>query len=270
MTEAPGAFQGEAALQDPDLDEVARSFVAFAGAARPRTMVIAGHYSVAPGLEEVSYDGVVEQRCFELGIRTVMKQRALGTPSRLLLWVNDIGIDPKARSRLKAEYQLPAPYRQLGEGLGFDPGLIDVRFESTMRNKGSVWVRENEERLGDLVWRTDATRPGLVRCTGDTACSVGDGEKKQVIATRGPYGEELVLKEGSHPKCCLILGMLFRETARSLGAERIINIFNGIYLSRIDYGVFVSRRLFGNAVAIENMFLDETTVHRGLPREDAA
>ncbi len=257
-------------MQGEKLDELVGDLVAGGVAARRRTVVLAGHYSVAPGLEEVSYDGVIEQRCFELGIRTVMRERALGALTRLLLWVNDIGIDPAARSRLKASYRLPTPYERIGERLGFDPGLMDVRFESTMRNKGSVWIRENEERLGELVWRTDATRPGLVRCTGEAACAGGDGEKKEVIATIGPYGEELVLKEGSHPKCCLILGMLFREVVRTFNAERIVNVFNAIYLARIDYGVFVARRLFGNAVNIENVFVEESGVHRGLPREDAA
>lgn len=222
--------------------------------------VLAGHYSVAEHMSEVSHNRDVEKRCFDLGIRLIKQAEQKGLVNRLVLWVNDIGIDVRDRIALKQSYRLPASYRQILDEGNFDPTRLDMLFESTMRNKGSILARKIERRQPSLIRRVPNTQSGLVRCIEDLVCA-GKGKKElDAFVIAGPDGQDLVLKEGSHPKCCLILGTLFTDVMKRFSVDYIVNIFNSVYTARLQYGIYVAREVFQNPLPMWNLYVDEKEV----------
>jgi len=223
--------------------------------------IVAGHYSLAPDYAALSSDAAVEQRSFQQGIELAILSERLGAESRLVLWVNDIGIDVEERDALKRRYVLPIPYRRIADRLRFDPEKIEVVFESTMRNKGSTLIRRFEKRMPTLVRRVSAAAMGLIRCIEDEACDLESAGAGEAMVIAGPGGEDLVLKEGAHPKCCLILATLFRQLHAGDRGEYIANVFNGLYAARLAYGVHVARTLFQLRMPIHNAFIDESGLY---------
>ena len=74
-----------------------------------RTAILGGHYCVAPDLEDLSSDAETEQNTFAFSAELSAAIKRLGKHADLVLWVNDIGIDPVERSQLKEQYCLPKP-----------------------------------------------------------------------------------------------------------------------------------------------------------------
>src|ERR1041384_1881064 len=70
--------------------------------------IVAGHYCESPALDDLSAAQETEQQSFELGVRLRRALAARGHAARvpIVLWVNDIGIDPDQRARLKESYVL--------------------------------------------------------------------------------------------------------------------------------------------------------------------
>ena len=58
------------------------------------SVVVAGHYCLAEAMQDLSHDGVEEVSSFQLGAKLVAATLDSGGQSRLILWVNDIGIAP--------------------------------------------------------------------------------------------------------------------------------------------------------------------------------
>lgn len=220
-------------------------------------VVLAGHYCVAENLGALSYESPIEQKSLEAGVRLVQWVQERGEVCRLVLWVNDIGIDTAHRARLKESYSLPTPYRRILDKHRFDPLQVNVLFESTMRNKGSTWIRKIERQDASLIRRVPSSQVGLVRCVNDYQCEIEAEISHESIVIRGPDGRDLVLKEDTNPKCCLILGTLFSDVTKQFDANYIVNIFNNLYAARLDYGTHVAREVFQLRLPIWNYFVDD-------------
>ena len=78
-------------------------------------VILAGHYCVAKSMGELSCDNKVEQLCFEIGVRLAKKCEENNLANKLVLWINDIGIDIEERNELKKNYKLPIPYKKILE-----------------------------------------------------------------------------------------------------------------------------------------------------------
>lgn len=239
------------------IDELFPALIPGITEARARGIVLAGHYCVADNLRELSYEGIVEQQCLEAGIRLVQLAQEHGTFSRLVLWVNDIGIDTNQRAKLKQSYTLPIPYQRIFDKYRFDSSQVEVMFESTMRNKSSTRIRKIERQNLNLIRRVPSSRIGLVRCIDDYQCEADGQLSRESFVIRGSDGRDLVLKEDSHPKCCLILGTLFSEVTKRFDATYIVNIFNNIYAARLGHGEYVARAVYQLRLPIWNFCINE-------------
>lgn len=224
-------------------------------------LILAGHYCVAKSMQGLSSDSEVEQGCFELGIQLVKSSLEKNIDNRLVLWINDIGIDLEYRNFLKEKYQLPDTYKLLLDKYEYPHSDVIIMFESTIRNKGSVAVRKIEQQNPHLIHRIASKDTTLVRCIEDDHCSFEQEESKEAMIIKGPRGENLVLKDGNHPKCCLILGTLFNNLNKKLSPRYIVNIFNSVYTARLEYGIHVSRTIYMNKLPILNLYVDETNIN---------
>ena len=219
------------------------------------SVVVAGHYCLAQDMQDLSHEGEEEASSFQLGAEMVAVTLRKGGQSRLILWVNDIGIPPAERSAIKEAYRLPCNYQAILDDAGLAAEQLVVCFESTMRNKASTLLRKLYKRTPNKFLRIDSTSADLVRCVGDSKCDIEQrGQMAYTIV--GPAGEQLVVKDGPNPKCNLILASLFDDLSKKYRPEIQINIFNELYSYRIGLGVHVFRRLLENQTPIVNIFCD--------------
>ncbi len=216
--------------------------------------VIAGHYCVAPELEDLSHEGDAEVMSFRKGAEIHRDLVARGVASQLCLWVNDIGIGPDERAAMKASYQPPANYLEIAATHGLAAGDVTVLFESTARNKASTWLRKIAKDRPELFRQNASSDTHLVRCVDGVMCGIGDDKMAYVLD--GPDGESLVVKDGPNPKCNLILATLFQMLQRKSNCQGIVNVFNDIYVNRIRLGLHVYRKVYdpGSVTVFENYF----------------
>lgn len=219
------------------------------------TAVLAGHYCVSENMSELSHEEESEQASFAYGASIVSSAREYGLRSSLILWVNDIGVNPDKRMMLKELYQIPQNYQRILDKCGIDPASVDVMFESTMRNKASVLLRKLYARSPHLFRKVSSTSEGLVRCVSNSICGI-EAEAKDVYVITGPNMEDLVVKEGPNPKCNLILATLFNGIIKDKNPDRIINIFNNIYNYRISLGIHVLSILMQCRVEMDSLFCE--------------
>ncbi|MDP2784927.1 MAG: hypothetical protein Q8O38_10105 [Sulfurimicrobium sp.] len=229
---------------------------------RLSTAVLAGHYCLSENMSELSHEEESEQASFDYGASIVGAAREYGLQSSLILWVNDIGVNPDKRMMLKESYQIPHNYQRILEKWGLNPASVDVMFESTMRNKASVLLRKLYARSPHLFRKVSSTSEGLVRCVSNSSCSI-EPEVKDAYVITGPNMEDLVVKEGPNPKCNLILASLFDSIRKDKNPDRIINIFNHIYTYRISLGIHVATTLIGCRIEMNSLFCEgaEITAH---------
>jgi hypothetical protein len=224
-----------------------------------RTAVLAGHYCLSPELASLSSDQETEEACFACGAEIVRKALDEGGYSKLVLWINDIGIDTEERARIKQDYQLPDNYQRILVEAGLVRDDLQVLFESASRNKASTALRQLAARKPHLFRKVPSTQQGLVRCIDNAFCSVDTGERDAYVIT-GPAGNDLVVKEGPNPKCNLILATLYNRICTDHRPDTVINIFNSIYVNRIALGIHVARSLYDNAVPMINLFCYDTEI----------
>jgi hypothetical protein len=214
--------------------------------------ILAGHYCVAEELVDLSASRAPEEASFVAGVDILITSRARGAKSRLTVWVNDIGIEANARRLLKEQKRLPDNYRRILEARGVDPSTVDMQFESSTRNKASTHVKKLSARDPCLFRRVPSDAEGLVRCV--EACGISSDESKLAYVIDGPEGEALVVKDGPNPKCNMILATLFDDACKSAAASSVVTVFNGIYVNRIQLGMFVASRLLGLAASFANLY----------------
>lgn len=225
-----------------------------------RTLVVAGHYCLNPDLEDLSSDQETEEASFAHGAEVVRDALDEGGYSKLILWVNDIGITAEERARIKMDYSIPDNYRQVLHRTGLGPEHVEVRFEGAMRNRASTALRQMAARKPHLFRKVPSSQQGLVRCID--ACSI-DTQERDAYVIDGPNSAPLVVKEGPNPKCNLILATLFNRITSDHKPDAIINIFNNIYINRIALGIHVNTVLFDSTVRMVNLFCDGEDILEG-------
>lgn len=220
------------------------------------SVVIAGHYCLAAHMNELSHHGNAEADSFALGCGLTASAHAHSTRSQLVLWINDIGIDPSLRPQLRESYELPENYREILYRARLTDDDLTVIFESTIRNKASTLLRRLYKHRPYLFRKVGANTSGLVRCVGAAPCGIDTDAIQHAYVVNGPDGEPLVVKDGSNPKCNLILATFFEELRARFSPALFINIFNDVYQYRVGLGIHVSRYLFDNSTPFVNVFCD--------------
>jgi hypothetical protein len=76
-------------------------------------VIIAGHYCLSDTLSELSNSGESEYNTFLFGVLLTKKLLLMGNKPSLVLFVNDIGIDPIDRADIKTNYNIPDNYKHL-------------------------------------------------------------------------------------------------------------------------------------------------------------
>ena len=248
--------------EQSQLDRILSSIVSGQLPSEHPVAIVAGHYCVSKALPELSNTGAPETMSFLAGARLAKRLRLEKQESVLLLWINDIGICPVERAALKEASRIPDNYRDILEDEGISADAVTVMFESTMRNTASTDLRKILKKKPDIFRRLPSDKPNLVRCVDPSYCSIdSDSEEQFVYAVDGPQGEDLVVKEGSNPKCNFILANLIAQIVKTYGSTRIVNIFNDLYLSRIGLGIHVGRLLYDIKAEFTNLFCDDDSLY---------
>lgn len=220
------------------------------------SIIVSGHYSVAAHMSEVSNTGGAELMSFELGAELVQRARCQHKTSRIVLWVNDIGISQVERDALKQQYSLPENYAVILRSYQLTNDDISVMYESSVRNKASTTLRTIYKKAPHLFDRVDARNTRLVRCVDNIACTSEKHADQIAYVIDGPNKEPLVVKEGPHPKCNLILATLFHELTKRFTSDIIVTVFNDIYEYRLTLGLHAARTLFDVSTPMMNIFCD--------------
>jgi len=222
------------------------------------SIIVSGHYSVAAHMSEVSNTGPAELMSFELGAELVQRARRHGKTSRIVLWVNDIGISQAERDVLKQQYSLPENYAVILGSYQLSDCDISVMYESSVRNKASTTLRTIYKKAPHLFNRVDARDTRLVRCVDNISCFSEKNGDEIAYVIDGPNKEPLVVKEGPHPKCNLILATLFHELTKRFTPDIIVTVFNDIYEYRLSLGLHAAKTLFDVSTPMMNIFCDGT------------
>ena len=225
--------------------------------------VVAGHYCVAPDLTELSNDGESEIFSFKTGVYIYKKLKETSNNPSLILWINDIGIDTQERKKLKEEYVIPANYQQILAENDISIDHVDILFESTARNKASVLFRKIYKKESERYQIFSSNDKSLIRCIENDQCTIEEDKKAYTILS--DENERIVVKEGSNPKCNLILATLFKSIINKKKSDVILNIFNDIYVDRIRLGTYVGKYVFQlNNVDFINYFCDEDSLFKDI------
>lgn len=231
--------------------------------AAPSSVVVAGHFSLAENMQELSNEGDAEAQSFAVGVHLVQQARHCGCDSRAVVWINDIGVPNELRQQLKEAGSLPDNYRRILTQAQLEEGDVVVIFESTMRNRASVLARKLFKWDPDMFEKVNANQEGLVRCVSNRSCDIPEQRNQSAYVVEGPDGERLVVKEGPNPKCNMILATLFLYLKDHYAPKLILNVFNDIYAYRLSLGVHVSQAVIGNPTPITNVFCDGDRIYAG-------
>jgi len=218
-------------------------------------VIFGGHYCINDELAHLSADGAAEQASFASSVDLFVRERSR-RPSgrvRLILWVNDIGIDKARRDALKEDYQLPPSYMACLVARGVEPEAVAVEFESSIRNKASTWVRQIHKRNPHLFQIASSTTAGMDRCIDKEVCDLSETAVNCYTIT-GPNQRPLVLKEGPNPKCNLILASLYQKYTQGYPSSVVVNVFNAIYKNRIRLGAFVYKHVFEGLAEFRDVY----------------
>ena len=205
--------------------------------------IVAGHFSLADYLEDVSNTDDAEIASFKAGVTLAKQAMNMGKRCQLFLLINDIGIEKDGRKTLKQAYKIPKNYSDIMMEDDLDEEYLTVIFESSVRNKASTTLRKLYKKKPDLFERLNSNDEELCRCVAKNACSSGNGEVNTVYVIKGPDDEKLVVKEGPNPKCNLILATFFNDICEKYTPSLIVNFFNDIYQNRIRLGIHVGKEI---------------------------
>jgi len=223
-------------------------------------VIIAGHYCLSEKLSELSNEGESEISSFRTGVKAYRFLKSMNRKCKLVLWINDIGIETLARQEIKASYLIPQNYLDILGEYQVSIQDVEILFETTMRNKASVWFRKIYKRTPEKFQIMDNSDANLVRCIDPVEeCPIIENVKAYTILT--DKGEPLVMKEGPHPKCNLILATLFATLEKGNEGALFLNIFNDIYIERIRLGIHVARNVYNLNSRFINCFVDGQEIY---------
>lgn len=240
-------------------DQIKESLVPFLDV-NTNISIVAGHYCIASDLSDLSNEGESEIFSFELGVSVYNELKEMNISCNLILWINDIGIDKIQRKHLKENYCIPDNYLAVLQNKNVSKSEVNVVFESTSRNQASVLFRKVYKRTPDKFKIYSSNDQSLIRCIDTDVCVIEENKKAYTIDDVD--GSPIVMKEGSNPKCNLILGTLFRSIINKHKSDVILNIFNDIYIDRIRLGVYVGAQVYDLKAKFINFFCDEDSIFR--------
>ena len=213
-------------------------------------IIFAGHYCINEELVELGSNGFSEYESWKEGVRKFSED---DENSKLILWVNDIGIEKEKRKKLKESYKIPENYAYFLKNSGYSIDNVEVAFESSVRNKSSTFIKKNKKK--DIIDVVNSSESNLIRCVENKICELEASIPQKSYVILGPNNEKLVVKDGPNPKCNLILATLF-DTYSTEVDTKIFNIFNGIYKNRITLGIHVYKSLYSGDSVFENTYFD--------------
>lgn len=216
-------------------------------------IVLAGHYCLAPDLQTFSHEGVEEASSFRLGATIAAAMLAQNRYCKLVLCVDDIGVPPEERNKIKSTYALPCNYRSILDQERLSADSLTVCFASTLRNSASALLRKLYRGSPEHVIRDSSTRDGLVRCSDGGNCSVdtGGGVACKVASCSG---ENPAAEDERKFMCNIVLATLFDDLRARFHPDFQVNIFNEQYSSRLNMGRQVARTLLVNDTPMINLF----------------
>jgi len=215
-----------------------------------QNLIIAGHYCLSEQFSELGPDSEAELSTWRAGLKFYRENQL---NSKIILWINDIGIDNQRRQALKESYLLPASYQKVLHDENISINAVKIEFESSIRNKASTNIRQINKTTPELFRKTLSSEKNLVRCIDTTYC--GPLDEKYAYVIEGLDGSDIVVKEGTNPKCNLILATLFHKYSKSQPVK-IYNFFNAIYRKRIDIGIQVYKLVYLGDSVFVNEFHD--------------
>ncbi len=220
-------------------------------------LIIAGHYCVAEDYAELSHLAETEITSLKLGIEQYQSNLQQGSKVRLLIWVNDIGINPVQRERLHQHYVIPRNYADIISQAGILLSDVIIRFESQTRNRASKLLRQLKRHQPNLITEQSAENNQLIRCIDSHNCT-SNSDNKLVLTINDSQGKPLVIKEGGAAKCCAILATFFSGLSDEFEAVKMIAVFNALYIERIKSGIYVAHTLLNFNTPFKALFCDES------------
>ena len=143
--------------------------------------IVAGHYCVAEELSDLSHDGESEINSFEYGVRMHVALRRRGVTSRVVLFVNDIGISKEQRASILDPYLIPENYREILRRHEVPLHEVEPVFESVVRNRASKEIRKMKKRDTGVFEVLPSTDRRLVRCVDAAAACEIPSQTKEAI-----------------------------------------------------------------------------------------
>jgi len=199
-----------------------------------------GHFKYSVGV------GPIEIKSFEDGLSfgEELKKEKKNVKYRLL--VDDIGITPEKRIKIKESFRLPKAYIDKLDEHNLKETEVDVIFESSMRNKASRILSDmkipGKEKITKAMVAVDQACE-FERCVPQSDHSKKNKEDREIYSIIDPYsGIPLILKEGSNPKCNLIIACSYYKDVEKYNS--IISFYNAYWEQRMQYGAMVAKLLF--------------------------
>jgi hypothetical protein len=226
-----------------------------------RVALLAGHYCISNNLSDLSNFSESEFLSFKSGIFFYKMLIDNGVRSNLYLWINDIGINPDKRAKIKENFIIPDNYKEILDDFGFLISDVTIIFESSTRNKAIKTLTKSLKNNPDIFKIYDSNDKSLVRCVDNQTCQAFESKKSYTVM--GPDDMPLVMRDGDNPKCNLILAVLFKSISDSFKNDIFINFFNDIYINRIYLGVYVFDKIFYKDKVFLNYYCDENLCYLG-------
>jgi len=214
-----------------------------------KIVILAGHFCLSEELSELSNEGEAELQSFKQGLEAYKLYKDQGGDVRFYLWINDIGISKEERASIKSsglKFLLPDNYLNLMDSMELGDLEIEIGLESSVRNKASKLLRQLYKVVNDKFYVKDSLDTSLRRCVDNEKCNLEQSAEKKAYVIKGPDHENLVVKEGSNPKCNLILATLFTNFEESNKSVLVESYFNELYENRVQLGIYVYETIFND------------------------
>ncbi|HCA08957.1 hypothetical protein [Chryseobacterium sp.] len=222
--------------------------------------IIAGHYCIADGLEDLSNEGESEVHSFELGLESFKYLKSKGNKVSFNLWINDIGVDISFRKEFKELYKIPENYLMILDQYDVKSSALDIYFESSVRNRAMLEFRKRYKVSPEKYTLFNSNEQSLVRCINNDQCEIS--ESKTAYTIMGPDGNPIVMREGASVKCNLILATLLHLVYNKHQSEDIIHISNDIYVDRVRLGEYVASEVYNLKSYCHSFFCDEENSYK--------
>lgn len=218
-------------------------------------LVHLGHYKYLSGI------GEIEKKTFRDGLAFGKSLLEEGKNICFRVLVDDIGVSPEIRKKLKENPELPFEYVEILKDIDVDQKLIEIIFESTLRNSASHMLSRKIHKIPNkqflvrnFISFDEACE--YERCLPQSAYAKEKKEDNTIFSVVNPdTGVPLILKEGKNPKCNFIIACSYYEGGTEF--DSIISFYNGDWEERMHYGAMVARILFDICKPVLDFYYDD-------------